>query len=132
MVLLAMGETGFPTRVLSPSFGGVYTYAAPNMAQGTANGQVSAQQLRGLYRVGSFSRAAQIYGVIGDPVGHSISPAVHNRAFQARRIDAIYLPFLVNPGQLKDFFVMAEDLPLAGFSVTIPHKQKILELPGMH
>jgi len=126
MVLLAMGETGFPTRVLSPSFGGVYTYAAPNTAEGTANGQVSAHQLRGLYRVGKFSRDAQIYGVIGDPVGHSISPAVHNRAFQARRIDAIYLPFLVNAGRLKDFFVLAQDLPLAGFSVTIPHKQTIM------
>src|SRR5712691_691685 len=46
MVLLAMGETGFPTRVLSPSFGGVYTYAAPNAAEGTATGQVTARQLR--------------------------------------------------------------------------------------
>jgi 3-dehydroquinate dehydratase/shikimate dehydrogenase len=51
---------------------------------------------------------------------------VHNRAFQSKRIDAVYLPFLVHAGQLKDFFVMAEDLPLAGFSVTIPHKQKII------
>jgi 3-dehydroquinate dehydratase/shikimate dehydrogenase len=126
MVVLAMGETGFPTRVLSLSFGSIYTYAAPNMAEGTANGQVSAKQLRGLYRIGKFSKDASIYGVIGDPVGHSISPAVHNRAFQARRIDAIYLPFLVNAGRLKDFFVLAEELPLAGFSVTIPHKQKIM------
>jgi len=125
-VLLAMGETGFPTRVLSPAFGGLYTYAAPNMAGGTATGQVTAKKLRAVYRVGKFSRDAQIYGVIADPVGHSISPAVHNRAFQSRRIDASYLPFLVHPGQLKDFFVMAKDLPLAGFSVTIPHKQKII------
>ena len=125
-VLLAMGETGFPTRVLSPAFGGLYTYAAPNMAGGTASGQVSAKKLRALYRVGKFSRDAQIYGVIADPVGHSISPAVHNRAFQARRIDASYLPFLVHPGQLKDFFAMAKDLPLSGFSVTLPHKQKII------
>jgi 3-dehydroquinate dehydratase type I len=125
-ILLAMGETGFATRVLSPSLGGLYTYAAPNMAGGTASGQVSAKQLRALFRVGKFSRDAQIYGVIADPVSHSISPTVHNRAFQARRIDASYLPFLVHPGQLKDFFTMAKDLPLAGFSVTIPHKQKIL------
>src|SRR5262249_12442304 len=48
LVVLAMGETGFPTRVLSPSFGGVYTYAAPNAAQGTAAGQVCARQLRSL------------------------------------------------------------------------------------
>jgi 3-dehydroquinate dehydratase/shikimate dehydrogenase len=64
--------------------------------------------------------------VIADPVRHSISPAVHNRAFQARRVDAVYLPFLVHPPHLKDFLAMAEKLPVAGFSVTIPHKQKIL------
>ena len=125
-VLLAMGETGFPTRVLSTAFGGLYTYAAPNTAEGTAAGQVCARQLRHLYRVEKFTRDARIYGVIADPVRHSISPAVHNRAFQARRADAVYLPFLVKPAQLKDFLVLAEKMPLSGFSVTIPHKQRIL------
>jgi 3-dehydroquinate dehydratase/shikimate dehydrogenase len=76
--------------------------------------------------VEKFTRDARIYGVVADPVRHSISPAVHNRAFQARRLDAVYLPFLVRPAQLKDFFILAGKLPLAGFSVTIPHKQKIL------
>jgi 3-dehydroquinate dehydratase / shikimate dehydrogenase len=126
MVLLAMGEMGFATRVLSTAIGGLYTYAAPNAASGTAAGQVSAQQLRHLYRVEKFTRDARIFGVIADPVRQSISPAVHNRAFQARRTDAVYLPFLVKPVQLKDFLLLAEKLPLAGFSVTIPHKQKIL------
>jgi 3-dehydroquinate dehydratase/shikimate dehydrogenase len=125
-VLLAMGETGFPTRVLSTAFGGLYTYAAPNAAAGTASGQVSARQLRHLYRIEKISRDAKIYGVIADPVRHSISPAVHNRAFQARRMDAVYLPLLVHPAQLKDFFLLAGRMPLAGFSVTIPHKQKIM------
>ena len=126
IVVLAMGEIGFCTRVLSPAFGGMYTYAAPNAADGTASGQVCARQLRNIYRIGKFSRDARIYGVIADPVRHSISPAVHNRAFQARRADAVYLPFLVQPGRLKDFMLLAGRLPLAGFSVTIPHKQKIL------
>ena len=125
-VLLAMGETGFPTRVLSPGFGGIYTYAAPNAAAGTASGQVSASQLRNLYRVEKISRDAKIYGVIADPVRHSISPAVHNRAFQARRCDAVYLPFWVHAVQLKDFFLLATKLPISGFSVTIPHKQRII------
>jgi len=125
-VLLAMGETGFPTRVLSPMFGGLYTYAAPASSQGTAAGQVCARQLRQLYHVERLTRDSRIYGVIADPVGHSISPAVHNRGFQARRIDAVYLPFLVPPAQLKDFVATAEKLPVAGFSVTIPHKQRIL------
>ncbi len=126
LILLAMQETGFPTRVLSTAYGGVYTYAAPLAAAGTASGQVSAKMLRSLYRVEKFTKAAKVYGVIADPVRHSISPAVHNRAFQARRLDAVYLPFLVHPAQLKDFFVLADALPISGFSVTIPHKQKIM------
>jgi 3-dehydroquinate dehydratase / shikimate dehydrogenase len=126
MIVLAMGEIGFPTRVLSTALGGLYTYAAPSTAEGTASGQVSARTLRQLFRVDKFSRAAKIYGVIADPVRHSISPAVHNRAFQARRLDSVYLPFLVSPPHLKDFFILAEKQPISGFSVTIPHKQKIV------
>ena len=126
LVVLAMGETGFPTRVLGTAWGGMFTYAAPNASEGTASGQVSARVLRHLYRAEKFSRAAKIYGVVADPVRHSISPAVHNRAFQSLRLDAVYLPFLVQPPQLKDFFTLAAALPIAGFSVTIPHKQRIL------
>jgi 3-dehydroquinate dehydratase / shikimate dehydrogenase len=126
LVLLAMGELGFPSRVLSTAFGGMYTYAAPTASQGTAAGQVCARQLRHLYRVEKLSRTSKIYGVIADPVRHSISPAVHNRAFQYRRMEAVYLPFLVAPAHMRDFFSLAERLPVAGFSVTIPHKQKVL------
>jgi 3-dehydroquinate dehydratase/shikimate dehydrogenase len=125
-VLLAMGETGFASRILSPAFGSLYTYAAPLSAEGTAAGQVCAKVLRGLYRIDKISRGAKMYGVIAEPVRHSMSPAVHNRAFQARRVNAVYLPFLVKPSQLKDFVTLAEQLPVSGFSVTIPHKQKII------
>lgn len=126
LVLLAMGEIGFPSRVLASVVGSLYTYAAPNAAEGTAAGQVSARVLRNLFRVEKITKSAKVYGVIADPVRHSISPAVHNRGYQARRIDAVYLPFLVHPSHLRDFFVLAEHLPVSGFSVTIPHKQKIL------
>ncbi|HEY9140373.1 MAG TPA: type I 3-dehydroquinate dehydratase, partial [Bryobacteraceae bacterium] len=126
LVVLAMGELGFPTRVLSPVFGGAFTYAAPLVAEGTAAGQVSGHHLRHLYLVEKLAKTTKIYGVIADPVRQSISPSVHNRAFQARRTDAVYLPFLVTPAHLRDFFAMAERLPLAGFSVTIPHKQKVI------
>src|SRR5690349_19934205 len=105
LIVLAVGELGFPTRVLSPAFGGLYTYAAPIATQGTAKGQVSARLLRHLYRIEKISRQAKVYGVIADPIHHSISPAVHNRGFQARRIDAVYLPFLVSPLHLRDFFM---------------------------
>lgn len=126
LILLAMTETGFPSRVLSLAGGGLYTYAAPTLAEGTAAGQVCARSLRQLYRSEKLSKSTRIYGVIADPVRHSISPAVHNRALQSRRIDAVYLPFLVSPLQLKDFFVLADKLPVNGFSVTIPHKQRVI------
>jgi 3-dehydroquinate dehydratase/shikimate dehydrogenase len=126
VVVLAMGELGFPSRVLSTVFGGMYTYAAPTSTQGTAAGQVCARQLRHLYRIDKLTRASRIYGIIADPVRHSISPAVHNRAFQARRMDAVYLPFLVPPAHMRDFLTVAEKLPVSGFSVSIPHKQKII------
>lgn len=126
MIVLTMGEVGFPTRVLSPLHGGLYTYAAPNCSEGTASGQVSARHLRHLYRIDRLTREARVYGVIADPVRHSLSPAVHNRAFQTRRMDAVYLPFLVDAHALRDYFGFAKELPVAGFSVTIPHKQKVI------
>jgi 3-dehydroquinate dehydratase/shikimate dehydrogenase len=125
-ILLAMGEAGLPSRVLAPAFGCSYTYAAPSCTEGTASGQVSARALRHLYRAEKISRSAKIYAVIADPVKHSISPAVHNRGFQARRMDAVYLPFLVAPSQLRDFMNTCDTLPINGFSVTIPHKERII------
>jgi 3-dehydroquinate dehydratase / shikimate dehydrogenase len=103
-----------------------FSYASPNLAAGTAAGQLNAKQLRHLYRIEKFTKNAKVYGVIADPIRHSISPAVHNRAFQSRRMDAVYVPFLVHPAQLKDFFLLAGKLPIAGMSVTLPHKQKII------
>ncbi len=125
LVALAMGEAGLGSRVLSLSRGAAFTYASPGGSP-TAPGQVPAALLRRQYRAERLTADTPIYGVIASPIAHSISPAVHNRAFQARRIDAVYLPFLVEPGQLVDFLTLAKRLPIAGFSVTIPHKQKIL------
>ena len=124
MILLAMGEVGFATRVLCNAQGGVYTYASPNSVEGTAAGQVNARVLKQMYRIDKLTKNAKIYGVVADPVRHSLSPTVHNRAFQARRLDAVYLPFLVKPTQLKDFLSLCDSLPVQGFSVTLPHKEE--------
>ena len=130
-VVLAMGEEGTPSRILALSRGGAFTYAAPpfrpcgDRAAPTAAGQVAAWQMRRCYRADRHGPDTAVYGVIASPVGHSISPAVHNRAFQARRVDAVYVPFLVAPTQMRDFLTLAVRLPVAGFSVTIPHKQRI-------
>jgi 3-dehydroquinate dehydratase/shikimate dehydrogenase len=126
LVALAMSEIGLITRVLGPSLGSLYTYAAPLEAKGTAAGQVPAHCLRSLYRPEKLTKQSRVYGVIASPVAHSKSPAIHNRGFQCRRIDAVYLPFLVPPARLGEWMNLAVNLPVSGFSVTIPHKQRIL------
>jgi len=126
LIVLAMSEVGIVTRVLTPSLGCLYTYASPSEAEGTAPGQVSAKLMHSLYRCEKLTRQTRLYGVIADPVAHSKSPLIHNRAFQTRRLDAVYLPFLVTSAQLGDWMAAAAALPVHGFSVTIPHKQRIL------
>ncbi len=126
LIVLAMGEVGFLTRVLSPACHGIFTYAAPLGTDGTASGQVAARTLRRQYRVERLTRETKIFCVVADPVRHSLSPVVHNRAFQMKRIDSVYVPMQVPTGQLRDFFKLADELPIAGFSVTLPHKQKVM------
>ena len=123
-VAVPMGDVGLPARLLALREGSELAYAP--IGEATAPGQVSLKEMLRFYRPHLLNRKTQVYCVIGNPVGHSLSPLLHNTGFATRHVNAVYLPFLVHPGQLKDFFVMAEELPLAGFSVTIPHKQKIL------
>lgn len=126
LIALAMSDVGSATRILSPALGCLFTYASPCHAEGTAPGQVSARLMRSLYRVDKLNKKTHVYGIIADPVAHSKSPLIHNRAFQARRVDAVYVPFRVTAPHLPAFMKLASDLPVRGFSVTIPHKQKIL------
>ncbi len=126
LVVLAMGEVGAASRILSPSRGAAFTFAAPNTAAGTAPGQYSAAVMQGLYRVDKLTRDTRVFGVIASPVAHSMSPVLHNRAMRKCGVDGVYLPFRVEPEQLKDFFRFAEELPIEGVSVTLPHKEKVM------
>src|SRR6202040_4402745 len=81
--------------------------------------------MKPLYRAHALNRQTQVFGVIGDPIDHSLSPLLHNTGFAARRVDAVYLPFLVR--QLGDFLSAVPEFGIRGFSVTIPHKQAILK-----
>jgi len=118
-----MGEAGLPARILALREGSALAYAP--VAAATAPGQVSLYELKHLYRAHALTRRTRVYGVIGDPIGHSLSPLLHNTGFAARRVDAVYLPFLVR--QLSDFLASVPEFGVRGFSVTIPHKQAILK-----
>jgi 3-dehydroquinate dehydratase / shikimate dehydrogenase len=92
---------------------------------------VAISDLKNLYRWDKVTRQTKVYGVVAHPVGHSMSPAIHNAAVDATNFDGVYVPFLVNPGyeSFKAFmesFVPFEGLNLSGLSVTLPHKENAL------
>lgn len=122
IVAMPMGEVALPVRFLALRERGGFAYAPVENA--TAPGQISLEEIKNLYRVDDFGRRTGVYGVIGDPIGHSLSPQMQNAGFQARGINAVYLPFLVH--DLGDFLGAVEALGIRGFSVTIPHKERIL------
>jgi 3-dehydroquinate dehydratase/shikimate dehydrogenase len=121
-VAVPMGEVGLPARILALREGSALAYAP--VAQATAPGQVSLEQLTSLYRAHALNKATRVYGVIGDPIGHSLSPLLHNTGFAARHVNAVYVPFLAH--RLGDFLSAVREFGVRGFSVTLPHKQTIL------
>ena len=122
-ILLGMGETGFPTRVLAPRLGSFLCYASAARAQ-AAPGQVDPLTLESTYNFRSLTPRTRVYGVIGSPIMHSLSPLIHNRGFAAVGFDAVYLPFLVD--DLDGFRAVADSLEIGGLSVTVPHKQAVI------
>lgn len=118
-----MGEIGLPARILALREGSALAYAP--VATATAPGQVSLDEMKHLYRAHELTRRTRVYGVIGEPVSHSLSPVLHNTGFIARHADAVYLPFLVH--DLRDFLAAVPELGVCGFSITHPHKQTILK-----
>jgi 3-dehydroquinate dehydratase / shikimate dehydrogenase len=122
-VALAMGDLGFPTRVLTAKYGAPFTYAAFNKERGIAPGLPSLAELLQIYHYPRIDADTQVYGVIGDPVSHSLSPLAHNHAFRAEGINAVYLPFRVPRADLAAFLKEFDRLPVRGYSVTIPHKE---------
>lgn len=124
---ICMGDIGMPTRVLVGRYGAPFTFATFHEDRVLAPGQIGWRQMRDLYRYDSISMATRIYGVVADPVAHSLSPFVHNAALEAAGIDAVYLPFRVPAEQIDEFLERAASWPLSGLSVTIPHKEAVLK-----
>jgi len=122
---MCMGDIGTPSRILSAKFGAPYTYATFHHERALAPGQLSFKQMNDIYHYNKINEETEIYGVIADPVGHSLSPHVHNASFQDKGINAVYCPFRVPADNLDQFMKEAPRLGIKGLSVTIPHKEAI-------
>jgi 3-dehydroquinate dehydratase/shikimate dehydrogenase len=120
-VLIAMGEAGLVSRILAGRFGSAWTYT------GTLNdiGQLTPAALAGEYRFRNIGPNTKLYGIVGSPISHSVSPAMHNAAFRAARLDAVYLP--MPAADAEDFVRFARAFGVKGASVTIPFKVPLYE-----
>ena len=122
-VALCMGDLGMPSRILGALYGAPFTYAAFNKERGIAPGLPSFDDMNRIYHYDQLNAQTEIFGVIGDPVGHSLSPLLHNAAFRAVGVNAVYLPFRVPRGELQAFLRDFDRFRIRGYSVTIPHKE---------
>jgi len=124
LVGMCMGEQGVISRVLGVRAGSVFTFAAVSAEERTAPGQVTAQELRDTYRIEQVDAATRVYGVVGDPVAHSLSPAIMNAAFRRENVNAVYVA--LHAKALKDLLSCVREIPIHGLSITMPYKEAIV------
>ncbi len=119
--IVGMGAAGLPTRILAAHFGSCWTYAG----EGHELGQISPRRMLGEFGFRRISAQTDIYGIVGSPLTHTVSPAMHNAAFRAAGVNATYAPFVASSGD--DFMTFARALRVKGASVTIPFKMDLFE-----
>jgi 3-dehydroquinate dehydratase/shikimate dehydrogenase len=122
VALVAMGTPGWVSRILPAHFGSCWTYAG----EAVAPGQLAPGRLLSEFRFGRTTASTRVFAVVGRPVEHSVSPAMHNAAFEATGVDAVYVPLAA--ASADDFCALAGALGVAGASVTAPFKQALVPL----
>ena len=131
LTLFGMGEAGLYSRILAPMYGSEITFVARDAASIAAPGQLTFADAREIYGQpgGHVIEPKCIFAVIGNPVGHSCSPRIHNRRFNQERIRAAYSALL--PDDIDSLFTRFTDDPgpfvPTGMSVTAPFKERAFE-----
>lgn len=123
---ICMGEMGTPSRILAGRFGAPFTYATFHHERTLAPGQLSFKQMTSIYHYNDINEETKVFGVIADPIGHSLSPLIHNAAFKHLKMNSVYIPFRVPREDLDTFFKDRNEMGMDGVSVTIPHKESVI------
>lgn len=139
VIAFAGGPSGAWTRLLAPRLGAPWVYGSAGDAPGAAAapGQPSIAALRRDYGLPELRPVERIYGVVGNPAAHSLSPRLHNGGYRELGVPALYLAFA--PESFGDFWLevvesgLFEDLgmPLGGLSITAPFKRAALAVAGV-
>jgi 3-dehydroquinate dehydratase/shikimate dehydrogenase len=115
-VVIAMGDAGMASRLLASRFGSAWTYAG----NAVAPGQIPASRMLDEFRFRAVGPRTRLFGVASSGAMHSLSPALHNAAFAAAGLDAVYVPLQTTA--FEDFLQFASALGIEGASITIPFK----------
>lgn len=127
LIAIAMGEHGAPSRQLAGAWGAFLTFARLDGDGGSAPGQPTVAELLEVFHLRRQRRGMPVYGVIGSPIAHSLSPVLHNECFRAFGVPAIYARFRVEDAAA---FWRACGGWIQGLSITIPHKAALMPLMG--
>ncbi len=135
LAVFCSGAIGAWTRLIAPRLGAPVVYGAMSGAMGDvpgAPGQIPLRRLREDFGLPALPPVQRLFGVVGNPVAHSLSPRLHNTAYRELEIPALYLPFHVE--SFGDFWLEVVEsgaleqigMPLQGLSITTPHKESAL------
>ena len=124
MISFCMGELGYISRILTSKFGGFLTFASLEKGKESAPGQLTVNELSKTYHFKDISKETKLYGIIGNPVSHSMSPAIHNASFMEKGLNNVYVPLKI--ANIGTFMEECRKIDFHGFSVTIPHKESVL------
>ena len=124
---ICMGDIGIPSRILAGKFGSPVSFATFHHERAMAPGQLTFQQMTEVYNYDKIDADTEVYGVAADPIGHSLSPLIHNAAFQHYGMNKVYIPFRVPREDLSRFIDEAPQLGIRGLSITIPHKEDVIK-----
>ena len=134
-IVFCMGQAGLISRIIAKKLGSFVTFASMDADSATAPGQLKIKELKQSYRYNDIQADTELFGVIADPVGHSLSPAIHNACFAEMKMNRLYLPLWVQ-GEKQQFetflnnVLLRKWLNFRGFSITIPHKRNALDYAG--
>jgi 3-dehydroquinate dehydratase/shikimate dehydrogenase len=127
-VILGMGDLGQPSRLLGGFLGNRWTYVAEDESSKVAPGQPTLKEAMECYQLSNWTSPPLFYGLLGNPIAHSLSPAIHNQLFQHYQLEQIYLPFLLDDVGVWLDYIEKSRLRFQGFSVTLPFKTDVLKV----
>ncbi len=126
LIAFCMGRFGMASRILALSWGSKGVYASLAKGRETAPGQISYGELLHCYDIGRIGKETRLFGILGYPLGHSLSPLIHNAAYRAAKLDYACIPFETDsPKELFDHFA---EFRIDGCAVTAPHKETVMQL----